>query len=264
MLFGACGTPGSPPIGKGNPRPIGVLSAAVDEADAAPTDIGIATEAGPPAAAARHCSHRGNPSVAGCAGGGAARRHRQLRCRRARIGCRPDRCADPSRAGCGTAQTDDCPVCRHRLGSPRHRLRRLPLPAGAAVPATVEPALHRSVVAVVWSARTAATRRRRRTVRCGAGPPASGSPGKRDAGRPLVVEQRLLVPMLPGWRSREYPMYALWHVGRPVAPRVTAFVTFLAGNRGGGADGAIALKLVGRTYHDERRFTAGGPVAGAW
>jgi DNA-binding transcriptional LysR family regulator len=36
-----------------------------------------------------------------------------------------------------------------------------------------------------------------------------------------------LVPVLPGWRSPEYRLYALWHPGKPVAPRVSAFVEFL-------------------------------------
>ena len=37
-----------------------------------------------------------------------------------------------------------------------------------------------------------------------------------------------LLPVLPGWRSPEYQLYALWHPGKPVAPRVTAFVEYLA------------------------------------
>jgi DNA-binding transcriptional LysR family regulator len=44
---------------------------------------------------------------------------------------------------------------------------------------------------------------------------------------PLFM-RKLLVPVLRGWHSPEYPLYALWHPGRPVAPRVTAFVSFLA------------------------------------
>jgi DNA-binding transcriptional LysR family regulator len=37
-----------------------------------------------------------------------------------------------------------------------------------------------------------------------------------------------LVPVLPGWRSPEYQLHALWHPGKPVAPRVSAFVEFLS------------------------------------
>ena len=43
-----------------------------------------------------------------------------------------------------------------------------------------------------------------------------------------LFARNLLVPVLRGWRSPEYPLYALWHPGIPVAPRVTAFVSFLA------------------------------------
>lgn len=43
-----------------------------------------------------------------------------------------------------------------------------------------------------------------------------------------LFQRRSLVPVLPGWHSPEYPLYALWHPGRPVAPRVSAFVAFLA------------------------------------
>lgn len=43
-----------------------------------------------------------------------------------------------------------------------------------------------------------------------------------------LFESNLLVPVLRSWHSPEYPLYALWHPGRPVAPRVTAFVEFLA------------------------------------
>lgn len=43
-----------------------------------------------------------------------------------------------------------------------------------------------------------------------------------------LFARKLLVPVLAAWRSPEYPLYALWHPGRPVAPRVTAFVAFLA------------------------------------
>lgn len=43
-----------------------------------------------------------------------------------------------------------------------------------------------------------------------------------------LFARKLLVPVLRGWHSPEYPLYALWHPGRPVAPRVTAFVAFLA------------------------------------
>lgn len=43
-----------------------------------------------------------------------------------------------------------------------------------------------------------------------------------------LFASNLLVPVLRGWHSPEYPLYALWHPGRPVAPRVTAFVAFMA------------------------------------
>lgn len=43
-----------------------------------------------------------------------------------------------------------------------------------------------------------------------------------------LFARKLLVPVLAGWQSPEYPLHALWHPGRPVAPRVTAFVAFLA------------------------------------
>lgn len=43
-----------------------------------------------------------------------------------------------------------------------------------------------------------------------------------------LFARKLLVPVLAAWHSPEYPLYALWHPGRPVAPRVTAFVSFLA------------------------------------
>lgn len=43
-----------------------------------------------------------------------------------------------------------------------------------------------------------------------------------------LFARKLLVPVLRGWHSPEYPLYALWHPGRPVAPRVSAFVSFLA------------------------------------
>ena len=36
-----------------------------------------------------------------------------------------------------------------------------------------------------------------------------------------------LVPVMPRWLSPEYSLHALWHPGKPVAPRVTAFVDFL-------------------------------------
>jgi DNA-binding transcriptional LysR family regulator len=42
-----------------------------------------------------------------------------------------------------------------------------------------------------------------------------------------LFERKLLVPVLSAWRSPEYPLFALWHPGRPVAPRITAFVDFL-------------------------------------
>jgi len=45
--------------------------------------------------------------------------------------------------------------------------------------------------------------------------------------RPLFAQGRL-VPVLPRWRSPPYELYALWHPARPVPPRVTAFVGFLA------------------------------------
>lgn len=38
-----------------------------------------------------------------------------------------------------------------------------------------------------------------------------------------------LVPVMPRWLSPEYELFALWHPGQPVAPRVGAFVEFLAG-----------------------------------
>jgi LysR family transcriptional regulator for bpeEF and oprC len=43
-----------------------------------------------------------------------------------------------------------------------------------------------------------------------------------------LFERKLLVPVLTAWHSPEYPLFALWHPGRPVAPRITAFVEFLA------------------------------------
>ena len=43
-----------------------------------------------------------------------------------------------------------------------------------------------------------------------------------------LFDRGLLSPVLAKWRSPEYPLYALWHPGQPVAPRVTAFVEFLA------------------------------------
>ena len=53
-----------------------------------------------------------------------------------------------------------------------------------------------------------------------------------------LFARKLLVPVLRGWHSPEYPLYALWHPGRPVAPRVSAFVSFLADlTQAGGAGG---------------------------
>lgn len=45
--------------------------------------------------------------------------------------------------------------------------------------------------------------------------------------RPLF-DSGALQRVLPGWTSPEYALHALWHPGRPVAPRITAFVDFLA------------------------------------
>lgn len=45
--------------------------------------------------------------------------------------------------------------------------------------------------------------------------------------RPLFAEGRL-VPVLPTWRSPPYELFALWRPARPVAPRIAAFVAFLA------------------------------------
>lgn len=43
-----------------------------------------------------------------------------------------------------------------------------------------------------------------------------------------LFESGALQRVLPGWTSPEYALHALWHPGRPVAPRITAFVDFLA------------------------------------
>ena len=42
-----------------------------------------------------------------------------------------------------------------------------------------------------------------------------------------LFDSGALVPVMPRWLSPEYSLHALWHPGKPVAPRVTAFVDFL-------------------------------------
>jgi DNA-binding transcriptional LysR family regulator len=48
----------------------------------------------------------------------------------------------------------------------------------------------------------------------------------RDTFEPLFASGAL-VPVMPRWLSPEYELFVLWHPGRPVALRVTAFVEFL-------------------------------------
>ena len=64
--------------------------------------------------------------------------------------------------------------------------------------------------------------------------PAAWLFGLIDAGRGVeAAGARLTSPagnvqVLPGWHSPAYELYALWHPGKPVAPRLTAFIEFLS------------------------------------
>lgn len=76
----------------------------------------------------------------------------------------------------------------------------------------------------------------------------------------FVLEPHLangsLVQVLPGWHSPAYELYALWHPGKPVAPRLTAFIEFLSEVLSGPIAAAALPREAGGRKRVHRRMDA--------
>jgi LysR family transcriptional regulator for bpeEF and oprC len=71
-----------------------------------------------------------------------------------------------------------------------------------------------------------------------------------------------LVQVLPGWHSPAYPLYALWHPGKPVAPRLTAFIEFLTEVLAGPIAAATLPSAPGRRTRLHQRMASSRKMTG--